>query len=286
MSRPPHPSSPIFKGAAISSKPKSSFGYRFHQAGQPNVYFRTDPDLTSDPNQIWVALDTSEIKFENYTQNNIPYGLDSTSPQEQNGDDIAVRSPKRRKIESTVQRRAVKTSSMTVGFRVDKPVKTNISDDIWRTILKESHPTVLLVAKNLNHFFHDLLQEQSIWRASRTKLHGEDMPGPPGEMTEQRYAHLLYGQGCDFQKSKCGSNVTKKVYWPFLLRMCDACFRRKTEKVRCASVTSPSYMMLMPSRLGQSCASVYLRTNGRQRHLRIDTCRYDELWQVHPDQTP
>ncbi len=223
-----HQPSSAPKAAAVSSKPTGSFGFRFHRAGQPNVYFRKEPDLTSRPNQVWVAFDTSEIRFENYTPKNMSPDFGSPSLKVEDGADADFRSPKRQKIDST----------MTMGFRVNKPVKTEVCDDIWRAILKESHPTVLLIAKNLNRRFHDLLQEKSIWRASRVRLHGEDMPGPPGEMTEQRYAHLLYGQGCDFQQSKCRSNVTKKVYWPFLLRMCDACFRRKTEKV-CRTCFAP-----------------------------------------------
>lgn len=222
---------PPFKGSASSRKPTGSFGFRFHQTGQPNVYFRTEPDLTSDPDQIWVTLDTSEIRFENYTPYNMPYALDTALAQEGNDNEVDGPCPKRQKVNSAVQTSNFKISPMSLGLRVDKPVKADVSDDIWRNILKESHPSVLLYCKDLNRRFHALLQEESIWRTSRRKLHGADMPDPPEEMTEQRYAHLFYGQGCDFQASKCGSSVTKKVYWPFLLRMCDACFHRKTEKV-------------------------------------------------------
>lgn len=218
------------KDHTVFSHPKSSFGVRFHKPGQPNVYFRSEPDLRSDPNQTWVALDTSEIKFENYNLQNIPRFLDSALSGE-DVDNTDIRSPKRQKIDSTMQSKAAKTPAVAIGFRIDKPLNTEIPDDIWRIILKESHPSVLLLIKNLSRRFHGLLQEQSIWKASRVKQHGENMPDPPGDMTEQRYAHLLYGQGCDFQRSRCGSNVTKKVYWPFRLRMCDPCFRRKIEKV-------------------------------------------------------
>lgn len=227
--------SPTANGCDFSSNPKSSFGFRFHRAGQPNVYFRTQPDLTSDPDQVWVTLDTSEIKFENYTPDNMPRRSNSASPQDEPEDDTRAQSPKRQKVDSTTRSKPLKSASAVSGFRVDRPIKVKVYEDLWRMILKESHPTVLLIVKNLSRKLHTLLEEQSIWKASRVKLHGESMPGPPGEMTEQRYAHLLYGQGCDFQRSKCGSSVTKKVYWPFLRRMCDACFRRKTEKVSHAS---------------------------------------------------
>lgn len=231
MSQTPSLPSPASKGVAASNNPKSSFAFRFHQAGQPNVFFRTQPDLTSDPNQVWVALDTSDIRFENYSPSNMAQALESESSREDNGDEADLRNPKRQKINSAVQKKVAISSFRGIGFRVDKPVRADICEDIWRTIFKESHPTVLLNARNLNLFFYHLLQEQSIWKASRIKLHGPNTPGPPGVMTEQRYAHLLHGQGCDFQKSKCGSNVTKKVYWPFQLRMCDPCYRRKMEKV-------------------------------------------------------
>jgi hypothetical protein len=225
------------KDNAVAQNPTSSFTFRFHKPGQANVFFRKQPDLTSDPNQVWVALDNSEIKFVNYTPDNMPDAVEPASPEE-NGHQVELPSPKRQKTNSAGQRRAIERPSKPTIFRVDKPVQANVPPDVWRSILKESHPSVLLTVKNLNRQFHALLQEQSIWRASRFKLHGEDMPGPPAQMTEQRYAHLFYGQGCDFRKSKCGSTVTKKVYWPFLLRMCDACFRRKTVKVcRACAVT-------------------------------------------------
>ena len=238
--------SPLKGAAAISWKPTGSFGFRFHQAGQPNAYIRTEPDLTSDPNQIWVTLDTSEIRFENYTPDYMPHGLDTALAQKGSGNEADDPCPKRQKANSTVQTSTAKISYMSLGFRVDNPVKADVCDDIWRNILRESHPSVLLNCKNLNRRFHALLREKSIWRASRRKLHGANMPDPPEEMTEQRYAHLLYGQGCDFQSSKCGSSVTKKVYWPFLLRMCDACFHRKTEKVRYLHFPSQTLMLNAP----------------------------------------
>jgi hypothetical protein len=238
MAAPFNQSLSVSKDTAVFQNPTSSFTFRFHEPGQPNVFFRKKPDLTSDPNQVWVALDNSEIKFVNYTPDNMPNNLETESPQE-DGHEMELPSPKRQKSNSSGQRKTVERPSKPTTFRVDKPVQANVPPDVWRTILKESHPAVLLIIKNLNRQFHALLQEQSIWRASRFKLHGEDVPAPPAGMTEQRYAHLLYGQGCDFRKSKCGSTVTKKVYWPFLLRMCDACFRRKTVKV-CRSCAATS----------------------------------------------
>jgi hypothetical protein len=278
-------SPPTSKSPTALSNPKSSFGIRFHQVGRPNVYFRSNPDLTSDLNQVWVHLDTSEIKFENYSPTNMPRALVSTLPQDESEGEVDIRGTKRQKTDLPKQSKPVKGFSVTAGFRVDKPIQAGIPDDIWRIILKESHPTVLLIIKNLSHYLHDLLQEQSIWKASREKLHGANMPGPPGEMTEQRYAHLLYGQGCDFQRSKCGSNVTKKVYWPFLLRMCDACFRRKIEKVcgiRAVLLLTRHANFFLP--LGQGCTSVCVSTD-RMGHLRVDTCRHDELRKVYSYKT-
>jgi hypothetical protein len=237
MAAPSNQTSPVLKDNAVVHNPTSSFTFRFHKPGQANVFFRKQPDLTSDPNQVWVALDNSEINFVNYTPENMPDTVEEASAQE-NDNQVELPSPKRQKTNSASQKRVVGRPSRPTIFRVDKPVQASVPPDVWRSILKESHPAVLLTVKNLNRQFYALLQEQSIWRAARFKLHGEDMPGPPARMTEQRYAHLLYGQGCDFRKSKCGSTVTKKVYWPFLLRMCDPCFRRKTVKVcRACAVT-------------------------------------------------
>jgi hypothetical protein len=214
-----------------SRRPKSSFGSRFHRPGRPNVYFRKDPDLTSDPCQTWVAFDSSDIQFKNCTPSTYPLFLESDSSHEESEEEYGLPIPKRQKRTRRRNTKLVDLGPVVTGFRVSHPLKTDIYEDVWRMILKESHPTVLLIFKNLSSKFHKLLQEQSIWKAARIKLHGEDAPDPPGNMSEQRYAHLLHSHGCDFRMSTCGSTVTKKVYWAFRLRMCDACYRRKVVKV-------------------------------------------------------
>lgn len=101
--------------------------------------------------------------------------------------------------------------------------------DVWRIILTYSPLKFLLDAKTINHRFKILLDEEStVWSSSRINQYSEDMPGPPGKMTEQRYAQLLEGRGC--QSAGCSRRSTGKVYWAFCLRLCKDCLEKRTFK--------------------------------------------------------
>lgn len=118
------------------------------------------------------------------------------------------------------------------ALRSTRPLKISdkVNSDIWQIILGYCEPKLLLEAKTINKEFRQLLSDRTaIWRASRQNFFGHDMPECPTGMTEQTYADLLVGRGC--QNRSCPKEHTAGVYWTFQVRLCAECFRQKTMRV-------------------------------------------------------
>jgi len=118
------------------------------------------------------------------------------------------------------------------ALRSTRPLKISdkVNSDIWQIILGYCAPKLLLDAKTINKEFRQLLSDRTaIWRASRQNFFGHDMPECPIGMTEQAYADLLVGRGC--QNQSCPKEHTAGVYWTFQVRLCAECFRQKTMRV-------------------------------------------------------
>jgi hypothetical protein len=118
------------------------------------------------------------------------------------------------------------------AFRTSRPLKISdkVNSDIWQTILGYCEPKLLLEAKTINKEFRQLLSDRTaIWRASRQNYFGHNMPECPTGMTEQSYADLLVGRGC--QNRSCPKEHTAGVYWTFQVRLCAECFKQKTMRV-------------------------------------------------------
>lgn len=118
------------------------------------------------------------------------------------------------------------------AFRSSRPLKISdkVNSDIWQTILGYCEPKLLLEAKTINKEFRQLLSDRTaIWRTSRQNFFGHDMPECPIGMTEQSYADLLVGRGC--QNRNCPKEHTAGVYWTFQVRLCAECFKQKTMRV-------------------------------------------------------
>src|SRR3984885_11863914 len=134
-----------------------------------------------------------------------------------------------------------------IELRTKKPLKNSedIHMDVWRIILTYAPLKFLLDAKTINHRFNRLLAEEStVWCSSRINQYSDDMPGPPGQMTEQRYAQLLEGRGC--QSKGCSKKSTGKVYWAFCLRLCKDCLEKRTMKEE----TLKGYILLHQAHYG------------------------------------
>ena len=114
-------------------------------------------------------------------------------------------------------------------LRMHRPLKNaeKVNVDVWRIIMKNSPLHFLLKMTTVSRQFRTVLKEENeIWYKSRTNQYGEDMPGPPFGMSEEQFAQLLDGQGC--QNYHCPAENTEKVYWAFCLRLCQKCLVQKT----------------------------------------------------------
>ena len=115
------------------------------------------------------------------------------------------------------------------GLRMHRPLRNadKVNVDVWEVIMENSPLDFLLKMKGVSREFRTVLKrETKIWYASRTNQYGKDMPGPPNGMSEEQYAQLLDGQGC--QNYHCSAENTEKVYWAFRLRLCQKCLVQKT----------------------------------------------------------
>lgn len=109
-----------------------------------------------------------------------------------------------------------------------KPVTTFVPVDAWAQIFRRSDLKFLLQARLVCRDFRDILTAQSIWRDARLYNHGDSVPSCPVGLNERQYVNLLAGKGC--QVKPCAQSLTKKVYWAFMMRMCESCFKETTQR--------------------------------------------------------
>ena len=125
----------------------------------------------------------------------------------------------------------LKTPKGPMRFQKNHPVKAAVNVDIWENILSFCPPDFLLKARTVSSTFRSVLKDDSpIWKISRVKHFGSDMPDPPSGLSERQYADLLTGTGC--QTRGCNSKKTRKTYWAFQKRLCMDCFRQAFLPVR------------------------------------------------------
>ena len=118
-----------------------------------------------------------------------------------------------------------KTPKGPMRFQKNHPVKAAVNVDIWENILSFCPPDFLLKARTISSTFWSVLKDDSpIWKISRVKHFGSDMPCPPSGLSEPQYADLLTGTGC--QTRGCTSKKTRKTYWAFQRRLCMDCFHQ------------------------------------------------------------
>lgn len=109
-----------------------------------------------------------------------------------------------------------------------KPVTAYVPMDAWSLIFRRCHPKFLIQARLVCRDFRDILKQQSIWREAREYIYGPSLPECPHDLHELEFAKLLVGRGC--QIKGCTQRLTRKVYWAFMLRMCEQCFSERTQR--------------------------------------------------------
>ena len=121
--------------------------------------------------------------------------------------------------------RVLKTPKGPTRFQKNHPVKATLNIDVWENILLFCSPDFLLKARTISTTFRSILKNDSlIWKRARVNHFGPDMPDPPSGLSEQQYADLLTGNGC--QTLGCESSKARKTYWAVQRRLCLECFHK------------------------------------------------------------
>ncbi|KPI45874.1 uncharacterized protein AB675_338 [Cyphellophora attinorum] len=154
----------------------------------------------------------------------VSVGVDTSSPGNP---------PKRLKTQETrFSPSTTKYTNKRAVFNQARPPKNadEINHDIWTTILSFSHPRFLIRAKTVSKAWYNILERESIWRHSRLLHFDENVPECPDGITEQQYADLLCGRGC--QSASCPREKTTAVCWALLVRLCPDCLQAKTIRLQ------------------------------------------------------
>ncbi|KAJ7754550.1 hypothetical protein B0H16DRAFT_1372568 [Mycena metata] len=99
---------------------------------------------------------------------------------------------------------------------------TAIPLDVLHEIFNRLEPKDLIQLSRTNHLFrsHLLSKESSgVWRAARE---AKDGPDPHADMSEQQWAHLLYGHA---QCQSCGARNVQRVDFGLRRRACTKCLK-------------------------------------------------------------
>ena len=112
-------------------------------------------------------------------------------------------------------------------LRTNRPVVNRIPCEVWQTIFEFCPPDFLLKAVTIEYFDEILQENERSWKVARLREFGYDMPEPPPRISEQEYADLLSGSGCQ----GCNEKLTRRTYWGFQKRWCDACLARNVAPV-------------------------------------------------------
>jgi hypothetical protein len=231
-------SPPIVEDGPAADKPAEFFSARFLDRNNGPSSARTATRLGVPANQKFVEVKAKNgYRFNVSTPATVPQKRSFNSnntrenkPASREGDS-GVKKPRIGPVEESDHGEESPLRATRIELRTNKPLKNSedIHMDVWRIILTYAPLKFLLDAKTINHRFNRLLAEEStVWCSSRINQYSDDMPGPPGQMTEQRYAQLLEGRGC--QSKGCGKKSTGKVYWAFCLRLCKDCLEKRTMK--------------------------------------------------------
>ncbi|KAI4217724.1 MAG: hypothetical protein LQ351_000320 [Letrouitia transgressa] len=132
-------------------------------------------------------------------------------------------------------------------LRSNKQVKAEIPLDIWDHVFRFSPLAFLTRARTISRGFRRRLAYEATWRAARMYNYGPDHPPPPPGLTEQQYADLLVGTGC--QNRGCNDKKARKTYWAFQRRWCDSCLKKNViMKIGCSSILEkfPRILEIVP----------------------------------------
>jgi hypothetical protein len=110
------------------------------------------------------------------------------------------------------------------SLRKNRAVKAGVHFDIWVKILEYCPPKFLVKAREIDSTFRHILGRNTIWKRSFQNTYGESCPDPPLGLSYMQYADLVGGFGC---QAKGCPKAARKIYWAFLRRWCEDCFRSR-----------------------------------------------------------
>ncbi|KAF7338423.1 hypothetical protein MVEN_02068100 [Mycena venus] len=105
--------------------------------------------------------------------------------------------------------------------------------DVFFEILCHLAPEYLVNLARMNRQFRSALmspQSNFVWKAARQNIPGTSTPDPPSDMTEPKWANLLYtAEKACFE---CGKTGTKHIDFAFRRRLCLACRKKHLLRIK------------------------------------------------------
>ncbi|KAJ7105396.1 hypothetical protein C8R43DRAFT_1165696 [Mycena crocata] len=175
---------------------------------------------TEDGAKISSKSAASPVKSKRETSQDDLLSEDSEEESEPESD-YEKRPAKRQKLKKAP------STNVRKGARKSAANKTCYITELPLDVLKEifSHlggPKDLIMLSRTNHLFRDhLLSKEvaSVWRVARENADG---PDPPSDLSEQRWAHLLYAEA---RCQSCNANNIQRVDFGLRRRACTKCLK-------------------------------------------------------------
>ncbi|KAJ7037944.1 hypothetical protein C8F04DRAFT_1090727 [Mycena alexandri] len=130
--------------------------------------------------------------------------------------------PSKRQKSTKAAKSVVKPSRKRKSTEDETCYLTAIPLDVLHEIFNRLEPKDIIQLSRTNHLFrsHLLSKESSgVWRAAREE---KDGPDPHADMSEQQWAHLLYGHA---RCQSCGARNVQRVDFGLRRRACTKCLK-------------------------------------------------------------
>ena len=214
------------------SRPSSSYSSASESPTTPRMRDADafdSTDVSPSPHRASPIINQAILRV----QPQIPAALGKAT---EDGNQSDPRVSKKRK---TIQpEKPLKRPKVCTKLGAKRPVRTFVPIDIWLQIFRFVEPKQLFEMRTVCHEFYNCLKNKQMpWRECRIAFFGKAIPPPPDGLKfgreEQMYMDLLAGhtQSC----MSCGTvdetRKARKVYWAFLRRWCETCFKEKTVNV-------------------------------------------------------
>src|SRR5450432_549836 len=105
--------------------------------------------------------------------------------------------------------------------------------ELWAEIFKHLPPHMIRQVRLVCKYFRVIIDNyDGIFIASRLRMFGSMLPGPPDGLSELKYSVLLEHNVCQ----RCGKTGCRRTLWGFARRWCQDCFQHQTRSVSYTSL--------------------------------------------------